>query len=74
MTPRRVTPQEAAAYAVAQLEARGARFTLDAAGRWTCDLNPVRDLDHAAAADLAEILLLLRDEIRAVLTSARTTH
>lgn len=75
MTPRQLTVPEAAACLVLALERRGAVFTLDAQDYVRCDLNGVHDIYNADEAEaIANIILVLVDEIRAVLQAQRVHH
>ena len=73
--PRSIMPREAAGLLIRILERRGATFTLQPDGYFLYDLNGVKDIvDHDDAADLARIVLALREEIRVVLRAERTHH
>jgi hypothetical protein len=74
--PRQLTPQQTAVAVVAALEGRGAVFSLAGPDDFVhCDLNGCRDIrDEQDAAEIAQIVLLLRDEIRIVLQRLRTQH
>jgi hypothetical protein len=74
MTHEPIGPAEAAALLMAWLEQRGATFTLTAEGYVTCALDGADIRDYAEADRLATLVMVLRDEIRALLRAARTTH
>jgi hypothetical protein len=63
-----------AGYLVSFLERRGAVFTVNAEGKWFCDLNPSDVASHEEAEEISGAILGLRDEIRAVLLARRGIH
>lgn len=71
---RHLTPREAAACLVAILQRRGAVFSLTAAGYVHCNLDPSDVSTHEEAEDLAQCVLALREEIKALLREDRVQH
>ena len=68
-------PAEAAAELMAWVERRGGTFTLTPAGDVRCALDGCTGIDTYAAADrIATLVLVLRDDIRALLRAEKTTH
>ena len=75
MTPGPISLQAAAALYMAILERRGVTFALrDDGYHFHCELNGSDVSSDAEAADIAENVLLMRDEIRGLLLAQRVRH
>jgi hypothetical protein len=72
--PRQLTPAETAACLVSIIERRGGIFTLRPDGTFWLDLDASDITSHHEAKDYVDVVLVLRDEIRAVLVAQRVRH
>jgi hypothetical protein len=72
--PRSLTPTETAACLVTIIERRGGIFTLRSDDTFWLDLDASDITSHDEAATFIDVVLVLRDEVRAVLVAQRVRH
>ena len=70
-TPEAMTPFDAAAYLVTELEGKGGVFALDADGYLHTDLSLVGPEPDEG---LVHLVFALRDEIKAILRARKVLH
>ncbi len=75
MTPKHLTPREAVGCLMAVLQRLGAIFSLTPDGCYMhCDLDASDVSTYEEADDLAQCVLALREEIKALLREDRVQH